>query len=684
MRPSGERKTILDFVGKRYWYFAFSFIVIAVAVVSLLIPPRLKVGIDFESGAIMEAQFEKQVSQTDLRAKLAELGYPEAIVQTSGGNRFVVQTRALVEGQIDPSAQTNLESAVAALAPDNGTAEKASGDTLAIRFKQNLTARAFQDRLHTLINDDFAMSPAGTLQQTLTLKKAVPEASIREQLHAVLGDDYTLEQSGQDVYLITAKGTVPETLRQKLAEVDPEQFALEPQEGNTFKVSFDRPVQETLVKSAISGIAGGKGQVQAVDNRTYTLSFPETVDQEALRTAISTPLQNDFLLRQGSEPSSFEVRYKRPVSEAALSEKLAELPPGVVTVEPRSQANSYRIQTQFALPEADLKQALTPLAEGEVAFTQVNETAADVTFPAPADIQKVRDAVEQLMQKSAFTVQRTGVAVYDVTFKRDLTLEQLRPLVSALPVPNLILKPGALNTYEVIFPGEKANLLNGLEAAFGNIPTLEFNSVSPLVAARTTRIAAIAVVVATIGIVLYITWAFRRMPRPFRWGMAALVALGHDVIITLGAFSLLGKAIGAEVNLMFITGILTVVGFSVHDTIVVFDRLRENMARGVSTSFDTVVNVSIVETAARSISTSLTLVFTVVAILLFGGATLRDFMLVLLVGVITGTYSSIFIAAQLLVAWEKGELAKPARFATAPVRWIRGRRGGKGAPAKAS
>ncbi len=207
----------------------------------------------------------------------------------------------------------------------------------------------------------------------------------------------------------------------------------------------------------------------------------------------------------------------------------------------------------------------------------------------------------------------------------------------------------------VTVKGEATVLRESLVTKFGELESSSFESVSPLAARKIVTSAFLAVAVATIGIMLYITWAFHRIRNSLRYGVAAVITLLHDVLITVGAFSIFGKFFGAEVNLMFITGILTVVGFAVHDTIVVFDRIRENVNKGVGGSFEAAVNTSIMETMGRSISTSMTLIFMVLAILLFGGSTLRDFMLVLLVGVSVGTYGSIFNAAQILVVWEKKE-----------------------------
>jgi len=180
--------------------------------------------------------------------------------------------------------------------------------------------------------------------------------------------------------------------------------------------------------------------------------------------------------------------------------------------------------------------------------------------------------------------------------------------------------------------------------------------VSGSVASETTRNAVLAVLAASVLIVLYISFAFRKVDRPWRYGTSAIIALLHDVLVVLGVFSILGWLIGFQIDALFITALLTVVGFSVHDTIVVFDRIRENMQRRTSETFDQVVNASLVQTMARSLNTSLTVIFTLSALTLFGGATIRPFTLALLIGIVSGTYSSIFNASMILVIWDKGEL----------------------------
>jgi preprotein translocase subunit SecF len=213
---------------------------------------------------------------------------------------------------------------------------------------------------------------------------------------------------------------------------------------------------------------------------------------------------------------------------------------------------------------------------------------------------------------------------------------------------------------------EKAQLSSALKTQYGDYKELSLDSVGPTVGASVSKNSILSVFAAAVGILLYLAWAFRKVKRPFLYGSCAIAAMLHDVFIVLGIFAILGKLVGTEIDSLFVTAVLTVIGFSVHDTIVVFDRIRENQIRRPAMPFDDVVNYSLNQTIVRSINTSLTVIFTLLALVLFGGATIREFVLALLLGVVSGTYSSIFNASQLLVSWERGEIQRLAF-------WRRGR-----------
>ena len=275
--------------------------------------------------------------------------------------------------------------------------------------------------------------------------------------------------------------------------------------------------------------------------------------------------------------------------------------------------------------------------------------------PGATDADGLREALGRLGHAEA-RVQGAGA---DAFLVRTVELEGAPPLTAAAG-------PAA--------PGEIDDIIAALEAEFGPVQRRDFATVSGTVSTEIARDATLAVAAAAAAILIYVAFAFRRQPSPWRYGLCAVLALIHDSVIVLGLFSLLAKLAGTEVDTAFIVAILTVIGFSVHDTIVVFDRVREVTSRDAYVPFAEAVNVSLTETLVRSVNTSFVTVLTIVAMFLIGGVTIQNFLLVLLVGVIAGTYSSIFVAAQLLVAWERGDVGRFLR---------RLRPGGAAAPSEA-
>jgi preprotein translocase subunit SecF len=202
----------------------------------------------------------------------------------------------------------------------------------------------------------------------------------------------------------------------------------------------------------------------------------------------------------------------------------------------------------------------------------------------------------------------------------------------------------------------KGLMIAEMESRFGSKVTVEnFTSVSASVGGEVTRAAGWAIVFAALAILVYIWWAFRSVEHAYRYGTAAIIAMLHDVLVVLGTEAILGYYLGWEADALFLTALLTVIGFSVHDTIVVFDRVRENSNILRRVEYEKMVNHSIVQTLDRSITTQLTVMFTLLALVLFGGESIRHFVIILLVGIFSGTYSSIFNAAPILVVWENRE-----------------------------
>ena len=261
-----------------------------------------------------------------------------------------------------------------------------------------------------------------------------------------------------------------------------------------------------------------------------------------------------------------------------------------------------------------------------------------------------------------------GGSTMTLAFSNPVTQEALRSQLAALGEVDATVQNFGDNTYFLrtrqLSEADKDVILAALETRLSpdGVEVLSSDLVSPVVARETILNGAYAVIAAAVGIFIYLWWAFRSVPRPFRYGFAAIVALVHDLIIVVGIFAILGNLLGLEVNTMFLVAVLTVIGYSVNDTIVVFDRLRENVINYGNRGFAENVNVSISETIGRSLNTSLTVLIVLVALLLFGGATIRTFLLVLVIGVIAGTYSSIAVASQVLVVWESGGFGRMLPF----------------------
>jgi preprotein translocase subunit SecF len=252
-------------------------------------------------------------------------------------------------------------------------------------------------------------------------------------------------------------------------------------------------------------------------------------------------------------------------------------------------------------------------------------TLLELQFNNTVDKTKVSDSLNQLdFLKNNFTLQKTGD--------------------SAILIKSLILDKDQVVKVE-----------SQLTQSIGTNHELRLETVGPSVSNSLKNKAIWALILASIAIILYIAYAFNNVPKPassWRFGVSAVIALLHDLLITIGVYSLLSHLYGFEVNSLFITALLTVMGFSVHDTIVVFDRIRENLRKFPSKSFEEVSNISVNQTLGRSLSTSLTLIIVLTTMLVLGGPTITSFIAVLLTGVTIGTYSSIFTATPILLVWQ--------------------------------
>ncbi len=261
----------------------------------------------------------------------------------------------------------------------------------------------------------------------------------------------------------------------------------------------------------------------------------------------------------------------------------------------------------------------------------------------------------------------TGGSLMEIKFNTERpAIDQIQSGLSDLNLGELRVQPAGdrniILRFKTVDEETHQKILSQLKSKFKDVkndsgPVLieeRFESIGPIIGKELARKAWMAIVLASIAIILYIAFAFRKVSKPvesWKYGIAAVIALIHDILIVVGLFAILGHFAGFEVDSLFITALLTILGFSVHDTIVVFDRTRENLAKHYSADFEEVVNDSINQTIARSINTSLSTLLVLIALYFLGGKTIANFALALIVGIIVGTYSSIFVASPLVVTW---------------------------------
>jgi preprotein translocase SecF subunit len=260
----------------------------------------------------------------------------------------------------------------------------------------------------------------------------------------------------------------------------------------------------------------------------------------------------------------------------------------------------------------------------------------------------------------------TGGTLLELQFEQDVMPGEVREVFVARDLPDTSVQTADDGRNVIIRTKPMDNELRvaveqELEQKLGPLSELRFESVGPIIGFEVTRAAIVAILAASIVILGFIAFAFRRVPHAFRYGVCAIAKMFHDVLLSFGVFSVLGMVSGWEVDALFLSAILTVIGFSVQDVIVVFDRIRENIPRRRGEDYEVIVNRSLLETLHRSLATQLNAIFIMVAILLFGGATIRQFIFAILLGMVTGTYSSICVAVPLLVVWEKGEVGQVFR-----------------------
>ena len=318
-------------------------------------------------------------------------------------------------------------------------------------------------------------------------------------------------------------------------------------------------------------------------------------------------------------------------------------------------------QTADIVPDPAARQEGAPPPERKV--RRLNIIGRRNLFFALSLIIIIPGIISMATQHFRLGIDFSGGTELTLTFSHNTSVAQVESAMSTEPFNSSVIQTGNggfIITTPPLTPGQQKSVQDMLTARLGPMVVQQVLEVGGTIAGETIQRAVLAVVLASGAILLLLAWRFHNVPggwrAGFQFGGSALAALLHDVFLLTGVFSILGKVLDlriGEIDSLFVTAVLTVVGFSVHDTIVEFDRIRENLRVSQRLSFEQVVNLSIMQTAARSIITSFTVVLVLLAILVAGGTTLQGFALALLIGIVSGTYSSIFNAAPLLVVWRR-------------------------------
>lgn len=346
-----------------------------------------------------------------------------------------------------------------------------------------------------------------------------------------------------------------------------------------------------------------------------------------------------------------EVRFLRERSVDDIDRALADAEfTGAQVVTTREETFALTIPVPAETDPGQFEQDVTAALVDRLGTIEQPEVDAgedllemEIWFPADVAQEDVRDALQAIDLGDA-RVQATGESAFKIRAQEpdDGTIETLRQVIIA-----------------------------SLEGEVGPLFVLQAASVSGVLSAEIARDAGIALAVAAVAILIYVSLAFRRLPSPALYGTAAIIALLHDITIVVGVFAILGEVVDMEVNAMFVTGLLAIIGYSVNDTIIVFDRIRETFLADPGADLRFASNAAITQTLGRSLNTSITLVLALLALVLIGGVTVRPFVLVLLVGAVAGTYSSIGVAAQVVIVWD--ETLRPRLFGETPQRGRRAR-----------
>ncbi len=388
----------------------------------------------------------------------------------------------------------------------------------------------------------------------------------------------------------------------------------------------------SLIALALWQFEAGLDFAGGLETEVRFLEDADLEDLEQVVAEIEAPDDAEITAEAGEDGSFIiSASFQPPASEAEQS-GLAQSPADAA----KSDDAEPAVAPPVSVPTL-VDQALSAAYPSRISLDRTDEETALVRefwLPNAVSQDEVRDALESIGLGGA-RIQATADSAFRMRVEQpaDGDLERLRQRINT-----------------------------ALRDDIGPIAVLQSSAVSGTLSVEIARDAGVALAVAAVAVLIYISLAFRRLPNPVLYGSAAIVALMHDVTIVAGAFAIGGRFGGLEVNAMFVTALLAIIGYSVNDTIVVFDRIRENLLLDPREDFRRVVNAAITQSLGRSLNTSITVVLALMALLLIGGVTIRPFVVVLFIGTVAGTYSSIAVASQIVYLWQEGTLPRLLRL----------------------
>lgn len=595
---------MFNIVEKRRWYFLASALVISVGITVMIYSTMttggpFRLSIVFTGGSNYEFQFiEDGATESTIRDVFAANGEDNVIIQRLGG----VDSEWLVAGELEAPV---VSSAFAPVFPEVG-----------------VELVPTEEIVYVLTFDE------GFPLDTLQLQDTFRDGGAGSAFVRPAGDlTWSVVVDGGDV---TDADDVAETL------VDAYNAAAERLESPTFDLIID---QEEVLAEDVNAVLEPLN-AEFVQRRPYRWSVRASFQAEQSIWWVAGDLGSDALLQAAEGAVIDDVT----VEVVELPQVMYEIPVG-------SEGLASVEQTRAVLNSGGLE---------EIYVRSDAETGSSFQVIVGAtDSEDAESLLSESLGDDADTLSTVPGAVYELSFNDDSV--ELFDVQSALSDAGLDAVIAEKPYQGTVFGGDADTLsqriLNDLnEIAEIDFGSLRIDAVDETVGQEVTQAAFVAVGLAAIVITGFIVLAFRQIPKATRYGLCAIAAMVHDVLIVMGVMSLMGLIAGWEIDDLFLTAILTVVGFSVQDSIVVFDRIRENIPKHIGEPYETIVNRSIWETIHRSLATQLNAFFVMAAILLFGGETIRQFIAILFFGLLSGTYSSIFTAVPLLVAWEKGEI----------------------------